>query len=302
MPCTASPPCSFHEVPLESIDVQWGGDAVGRKALAYPSRRVIQLDPAFWRSLRTVDARAAILAHERAHIEGARCESCADRRAGEILRAEGTPTPRDGARALAGRLENRDGDAAARDFLEGFGLDLPTGGYVLNMSRAAGVQAPKVRALLARLDAHGLVVDGVRYSLTVGIDGGHRDDAAQLTLYSKGRARRPDGSWYVVNAADVVTNARTAAQTRHGQGRAVDLWILLPGGTPLLTATADPARFARLYGALGEVVESYGLTWGGRWTSPYDPFHAEDASFSLPTSGVAAALALALIAALAFLK
>lgn len=121
MPCVARPPCTFTVVPLEAIDVQWGGPAVGRKALAFPARRTIYIDPAFWASLRTVDGRAAILAHERAHIEGARCESCADRRGGEILKREGMEVPRDAARALAGRLDNRDGQRAADDLLEGFG-------------------------------------------------------------------------------------------------------------------------------------------------------------------------------------
>lgn len=123
MPCTAKPPCSFTVVPLEEISVQWDGPAVGRKALAFPARKAIFLDSQFWRSLRSVDARAAILSHERGHVEGARCESCADKRAGEIMRREGHTQPRDGARALIGRLENRNGENAAADFIEGFGID-----------------------------------------------------------------------------------------------------------------------------------------------------------------------------------
>lgn len=72
MPCTAQPPCTFVEIPLEEIEVTWDGPAVGRKALAWPTRRRIAIDRAFWRSIRTVDGRKVILAHERGHIEGAR--------------------------------------------------------------------------------------------------------------------------------------------------------------------------------------------------------------------------------------
>lgn len=121
MPCSARPPCEFSAVPLEDISIIWGGPAVGRKALAYPARKTIYIDPDFWASIRTVDGRAAILAHERAHLEGARCESCADTRGGAILKREGMEVPRDAARALAGRLENRDGQQAADDLLKGFG-------------------------------------------------------------------------------------------------------------------------------------------------------------------------------------
>ena len=123
MPCTATPPCELVPMPLSDVSVDWDGPALGRKAVAHPPSRRIYVDRRFWDGLRTVDGRAAILAHERAHLEGARCESCADKRAGAILSAEGHPTPRDGARALAGKLENRDGRAAAADFLDGFGLD-----------------------------------------------------------------------------------------------------------------------------------------------------------------------------------
>jgi hypothetical protein len=283
-------------VALDDIQVDFspGNPAVGRKALAYPGQKRICIDPAFWRSLRTVDARAAILAHERGHIEGARCESCADFRAGEILRAEGTATPRDAARAMAGRLENRDANAAASDLLEGFGLDeaLSGAGYLLNASRADGVVAPKVRAFLERLHREGLTFNGVTYSVTVGVDGGRRtDEALQARLYAQGREQNADGSWRVVNQGLVVTNARTLAQTKHGSGKAVDLWVVLPSGVPLLNKSQAPATFDALYEALGALGESMGLTWGGRWKTLTDRPHFEDSAYVTPAT-MAAGVAL----------
>ena len=301
MPCTAQPPCRFTEVPLEEIQVQWGGPAVGRKALAYPGKRLIYIDPGFWRSIRTVDGRAAILAHERGHIEGARCESCADMRAGEILRREGLPTPRDAARVMAGRLENRDADAAAADLLKGYGLDelpsLPEGpGNLLNIGRAAGLRSKRLVGFLAELHANGLVVDGQRYQVTVGVDGGVRTDARQLELYAQGR-QLVGGVWQVVDPSKVVTNASSAKTSKHGQGKAVDLWVML-GGQPLLYPSQAPALFERLYLALGEAGERHGLTWGGRWRTLVDRPHFEDSN-TMATGLAALGVVLFLAAAVA---
>lgn len=299
MPCTAKPPCTLSPVALESINVEWDGPAVGKKALAFPGKRTIFIDSAFWRSLRTVDARLAILAHERGHIEGARCESCADRRAGEILRREGTPTPRDAARAMAGRLENRDAQAAAQDLLDGFGLD-ESGGFLDNLDRAERVASPLALAFLKRLANGGLQYAGQTWRLTVGEHGGVRDDAEQLVLFKQGRAL-VNGVWTVVDKDKVVTNAQTAQQTRHGQGRAVDIWVLLPNGKPLLYPSQS-AQFEGLYTALGELGESMGLTWGGRWTTLKDRPHFEDPSWlGGPLPAVAASGALFVLLTLAAL-
>lgn len=298
MPCTAHPPCSFQSVPLDEIRVEWVPH--GRKALAFPGRRVIQLDPGFWRSIRTVDGRAAILAHERAHIEGARCESCADRRAGELLRAEGTTTPRDAARVMAGRLENRDADAAARDLLDGYGLDdvqLPSGsGWLQNVERARGITSKKLAGFLAELHARGVTLNGQRYAVTVGVDGGLRTDERQRELYAQGREQLADGSWRIVDVTKVVTNARTASQSKHGQGRAVDLWLVLPDGSPLLFPRQSPL-FEALYAQLGAMGEAHGLTWGGRWKTLVDRPHFEDAGIITPTGAAALVVVLLLVAA-----
>lgn len=298
MSCAKSPACSFTEVPLDEIRVEWDGPAKGRKAVAFPARRAIYLDAAFWKSLRSVDARAAILAHERGHIEGAKCEPCADRRAGVILAREGTQTPRDAARALAGRLDNRDGNAAANALLDGFGLDEVQGpGYLMNASRADGVEAP-LRQFLAQLHREGVTVGGVTYSLTVGVQGGVRTDAEQLALYRKGRAQLSDGSWVIVEPSQVVTNASSARNGKHGQRKAVDVWVVLPDGAPLLYKSQAPALFDAAYAALGAKGEARGLTWGGRFKLASGP---DLPHFEINSTTANGLLPLALIAALLFL-
>jgi hypothetical protein len=118
--CTAKPPCAFRVVPLEAIEVDFDGPAVGRKAVAFPSVGRIYLERAYWDSMKTTQAREAIFAHERGHLEGARCEPCADFRAGEILRREGAVNVRDAARGLFGGLDNRDCVAAAGALVAGY--------------------------------------------------------------------------------------------------------------------------------------------------------------------------------------
>lgn len=279
MTCTASTPCQMSPVPLSEISVRWDGPAVGRKAVAFPGRRTIYLDRRFWQTLRSIDARAAILAHERGHIEGARCESCADRRAGEIMRREGAQTPRDGARALAGRLENRDAMQAANDFLDGFGLD---DGMLLHRERAGALQAPLV-ALLDELARTGLTVNGVTYRVAIGYQGGSRTAAEQLALYAKGREQLADGSWRVVDPSAVVTDT---LKSRHLNGKAVDLYPVLPSGA---YATSDNAE---LFHELWRRARARGLVAGSTISSGIDWPHVEvPESYAAPlAAGVAFAV------------
>lgn len=192
---------------------------------------------------------------------------------------------------MAGRLENRDASAAASDVLKGYGLDdwQMTSGWLLNAGRADGVRAPKVRAFLAYLHAHGLTHQGKTYQVSVGVDGGQRTAADQLRLYSQGRQQLSTGQWVVVDASKVVTNARTLSETNHSRGRAVDLWVML-NGAPLLFPHQAPALFEGIYLALGELGESMGLEWGGRWSSIVDRPHFEDSSFILPPATVSASV------------
>jgi len=89
------------------------------KACCYPSRGMVVIDPAWWATVRTLGGRAAVLAHERAHLEGAICEACADKRAGEILSAEGYGL-RDGALEMLTGLCNRSGRGAAEALVSGY--------------------------------------------------------------------------------------------------------------------------------------------------------------------------------------
>lgn len=162
----------------------------------------------------------------------------------------------------------------------------PAGPFLFNADRAEGVESQKLVDLMAHLRVNGVVFNGRRYAVTVGLDGGVRTDAKQLTLYAKGRQQLPDGSWIVVDPKAVVTNAQTASQSYHGRKKAIDFWILLDGGAPLLfpknapgaTSAEREAFFAGVYAALGAVIEAHGLVWGGRFklASGPDRPHAED--------------------------
>lgn len=294
MSCTADRPCTFREVPLEEIRVEWDGPAVGRKAVSFPRLKLICIDSRFWDELRSVEGRAAIFAHERAHLEGARCESCADVRAGEILRREGVPTPRDGFRALYCTLENRDYEAAAADLVRGFqgyGLD----DRVLNRERAAGVDL-RLQRFLDWWTQHG------PFPVMVGVDGGLRTDAKQLELYAKGRAPNEGHprTWPVTDPKAVVTYAWSASTSKHGRGEAIDLWPVVDG-KPLLETVLKRRLTAgelQLYRQMGEVAESHGFEWGGRWPAPKtDLPHIEIPGPSLSTfAGGAIALILVVAA------
>lgn len=120
--CTASPRCVRSPVPLEELGVHWDGEAVGRKAVSKPSTREMWLERSWWGSQRYADGRLVIFCHEWAHIEGARCETCADWGAGVLMRELGSPTSRDALRTLYAALDNRSPDAAMREVKEGHQL------------------------------------------------------------------------------------------------------------------------------------------------------------------------------------
>lgn len=267
--CTAKPPCTFEVVPLENITVEFDGPAVGRKAVAFPQVRRIYLEQSYWDSVKSVQGREAILAHERGHIEGARCEPCADFRAGEILRREGAPNVRDGARGLLGGLDNRDSAAAAGALVAGFGLD---DGHLFHRERGAGVDA-QLEVFMDRLAAEGVQLDGEVYDVEVQVNGGVRTNAVQFELFKKGRAHDPslgDASnpkaWVVVDASKVVTNASSSASGPHPNGKAVDFAVRVGGVAVLYPSQVGMTKFERLYTALGEMAEDDGFKWGGRFT------------------------------------
>lgn len=299
--CTAKPPCSFRVVPLEDIDVQWDGPAVGRKAVAFPDRKLVCLEQRYWDALTTTQAREAILAHERGHIEGARCEPCADYRAGEILRREGAVNVRDAARGLYGGLDNRDSAAAAGALVAGFGLD---DGYLFERQRADGVVA-ELQAFMDVLSREGIEVDGTTYGVEVQTNGGVRTVATQFALFKQGRTWNPAlgaesdaKAWEVTDKSKVVTNA-AGLSGPHPKGKAVDFFVRKPGGVAIVyPSQVGSALFEKLYTALGTKAKAHGLKWGGDFvlaSGNRDWGHVEVGS-----AGSIAAAVLALLAVLFF--
>jgi hypothetical protein len=65
-----------------------------------------------------------------------------------------------------------------------------------------------------------------------------------------------------------------ATRSKHLDGDAIDICpysVFLDNGPDKLNwNTSDP-----VWKRIGEIVESVGLTWGGRWKNPHDPGHAE---------------------------
>jgi hypothetical protein len=118
--CAEKPRCQRRRVPLEELRAYWGGPADGRKAVSQPATKSIWRDKATWARIRTTQGRLALFCHEWAHVEGAKCETCADFGAGVLMRELGEPVVRDAARDFYALLENRDGAVAVRDISEGF--------------------------------------------------------------------------------------------------------------------------------------------------------------------------------------
>jgi hypothetical protein len=87
--------------------------------------------------------------------------------------------------------------------------------------------------------------------------GNHRTYAEQNELYKQGRTK-PGG---------IVTNA-VGGQSNHNFGMAMDVAIF-DNGKYLKEGTEWQYR------RFGEIAESNGLEWGGRWTSPFDPAHVQ---------------------------
>lgn len=75
-------------------------------------------------------------------------------------------------------------------------------------------------------------------------------------------ARRSAGEQKNIVAAGYSATLKSAHLT--GDAFDLDIWGLSRGQIP--------KTFWDIY---GQVVESYGLVWGGRWSHPYDPGHCE---------------------------
>lgn len=108
-------------------------------------------------------------------------------------------------------------------------------GQVIHMERCAS--AEPVRRFFTWWNVHGL--------FPIVLLTGKRDDALQLVDYAKGRKQLPDGSWVVVDASAVETNAQTADQSAHGHDAANDfapVRELLPNGLVKSIYIGDPKK------------------------------------------------------------
>lgn len=93
----------------------------------------------------------------------------------------------------------------------------------------------------------------------IGVAQGFRSMESQLQVYKQGRSMNLDGSWSVVNRAQIVTNARPGLSW-HCYGLAFDAaWS---GNDPYLRNENEAER-ALLWGTYGKIGKLYGLKWGG---------------------------------------
>ena len=132
----------------------------------------------------------------------------------------------------------------------------------LHLERLEGVHpdlANKVKIILEvmdRIKAPMFVVEGVRTR------------ERQMELYAKGRFGHPGK---IVTNADGIAKLSNHQVKPDGYGHAVDCAFQDDPATDRIE-TYDPKQPWRVYGELGEW---FGLTWGGRWKSPFDQPHLE---------------------------
>lgn len=92
-----------------------------------------------------------------------------------------------------------------------------------------------------------------------------RTDEEQRRLWMKGRNEKGK----IVDRSKVVTFARTAKESPHGWGLAIDV-VPLKNGKPNWAAPLE------LWGKIGRIGESCGLEWGGRWKKIKDMPHFQE--------------------------
>ena len=137
----------------------------------------------------------------------------------------------------------------------------------------------------------------------VQVTAGHRSDAEQAALYAQGRTKPGPNATAARPLGDTVTNARSSSTSAHGRGMAIDL-------VPRINGRPSWAEWS-LFEQIGELAESQGLDWGGRWLSIKDGPHVEVPGWKQAATfladavsnnkgtvsvGVIAAIALALLA------
>jgi hypothetical protein len=127
---------------------------------------------------------------------------------------------------------------------------------VLNVERAKGVDG----VLLAFLQWW---QENGSFDILVAPDGGLRigaqAEANQLRYFSQGNS-----------------NAKTLRETPHGRGAALDLWpVGFNPDIPITLSSPMEVNCKAEFYAIGEAAEAFGLTWGGRWSRPYDLPHVQ---------------------------
>lgn len=123
---------------------------------------------------------------------------------------------------------------------------------------------------------------------------GSTNDALQEIEYAKGRKRLPDGSWVVVNQADVVTNALRADDSAHGHDGGADcqpVRELYPNGgvksvylgNPKLEPPDVVAEAIRRLDLYDSIAKAHGLETGEKYPGICDRPHVCDPNWkSLP--------------------
>lgn len=126
---------------------------------------------------------------------------------------------------------------------------------------------PHASAVLARMAARGFPV----YVFET-----FRSDERQTYLKNQGRSKvEKDGAHGQRRAMDLV-DGRTVAGHLNLWGASAPEW-----GLSSEDVAARKAAAAEFFDALGEEARREGFTWGGGWTSLYDPAHVEWPSGSL---------------------
>lgn len=119
-----------------------------------------------------------------------------------------------------------------------------------------------------------LAARGMRIRITDGL----RTFAEQDKLYRKGR-HLVNGELKCIyhKCRGIVTNAR-GGRSNHNYGLALDCYPVIDGKIYFDVPKSPAAlkqRFLEVQKAIGVESERAGLTWGGRWTNPYDPPHVQ---------------------------
>jgi hypothetical protein len=96
----------------------------------------------------------------------------------------------------------------------------------------------------------------------------HRDLATQMAYYSRGRMAPPDaialycaaGLWKI-SEAEAARQITWTLDSKHLRGEAIDIAPMRKGQVWWLAPE-------EIWERMGQIGESHGMTWGGRWAAP----------------------------------